>query len=108
MSKKCVFYSFSEAGKLQAGKAGKAGKQQEKQKTEKCKRWVHACGRRDFILSQIKKDTYICSIHFVGENEPTGINPDPIMATSSKVLISSRKAPKERDKALSFEATKKT
>ncbi|XP_048590544.1 uncharacterized protein LOC116602246 [Nematostella vectensis] len=75
-------------------------KQQETQKTEKCKRWIHACGRKSFTLSHIKKYTYICSLHFVGGNGPTVINPDPIFATSSKETTSkvnkTRKAPKDR------------
>ena len=32
---------------------------------EKARRWVILCGRgRDFTVDRIKKDTYICSLHF--------------------------------------------
>ena len=49
----------------------------ENQKTEKAKRWIHACGRKDFTnVDQISKSTYICSLHFSKDN------PDPIIATS--------------------------
>ena len=50
---------------------------------EKARRWVRACGRRNFTVERIKKDTYICSLHFPGENGPTQFNPDPIPATAT-------------------------
>ena len=78
-------------------------KEQEKQKTEKVKRWLYACGRKDFThISDIKKDIYICSLHFVGENEPTDENPDLIKADpviTSNLLLNKkkkRKPPKEQ------------
>ena len=78
-------------------------KEQEKMKTEKAKRWLHACGRKNFShTSDIKKDSYICSLHFIGENGPTDENPDPIKAdpvVTSSVLPNKklkRKPPKER------------
>ena len=49
-------------------------------KTERAKRWLHACGRKDFhSLAQITKDMYNCSLHFV---EPIEENVDPMLATS--------------------------
>ncbi len=40
-------------------------KKREQEKTKKAERWLHACGRKDFCrLSDIKKDTYICTLHF--------------------------------------------
>lgn len=55
---------------------------------EKCQRWVHNCGRGDFSIKNVNKDTYICSLHFVGGNGPTDENPDPIKLGSevSRVL----------------------
>ena len=47
-------------------------KRQQHEKLEKAKRWIHASGR---------KDTYICSLHFM---EPIEEIPDPIIATSIK------------------------
>ena len=60
-------------------------------KTEKARRWLNACGRKDFnSLTQITNDTYICSIHFV---DPIEENPDPIHATSLTERSGKRKKP---------------
>ena len=76
-------------------------KGQEKQKTEKCRKWVYACGRKDFTVDDVKKDTYICSIHFIGNNGPTDENPDPILATWTGDdlvrKVKKRKPPADRD-----------
>ncbi|EDO36466.1 predicted protein [Nematostella vectensis] len=51
-------------------------------KTEKAKRWLHACGRKDFSkISDIKKDTYICTLHFMEGKGPTEDHPYPVIAT---------------------------
>jgi hypothetical protein len=42
------------------------------------KRWIKACRRGKSFTC--KKDSYICSIHFVGGNGPTNDIPDPIPA----------------------------
>ena len=71
----------------------------EKEKTLKAKRWVFACGRKDFTLEKVKKDTYICSIHFVGGKGATEEYPDPIKATLSEndpKALKKRKAPIKR------------
>lgn len=47
---------------------------------DKCMNWIRACGRDDFQKDNVKKWTYICSKHFVGENGPTEKHPDPIPA----------------------------
>ncbi len=49
---------------------------------EKCVKWIKACGRPedDFNIMKIKRSTYICSKHFVGEKGPTFEFPDPIPA----------------------------
>ena len=46
-------------------------KDRENVKTEKAKKWVHACGREGFSIKNIKKDTFICSNHFIGCCDPT-------------------------------------
>ncbi|XP_053402864.1 uncharacterized protein LOC128558078 [Mercenaria mercenaria] len=51
---------------------------------EKCVRWVKACSRKGFDETWVKKDTYICSIHFVGGKGPTDLHPDPIPANATK------------------------
>ena len=33
------------------------------------------------------KDSYICSLHFVGGNGPTKENPDPVSAVASKEKV---------------------
>ena len=74
------FLPFAKPGKVKEGMT-KWKRDFQAQRTEKAKRWIHACGRKDFhSVSQITKDTYIGSLHFV---EPIGDNPDPIIATSS-------------------------
>ena len=56
-------------------------RQQNLKKAEKAKRWLHACGKKDFnCIEQIKKDTYICSLHFAGQKGPTEEHPDPVKA----------------------------
>jgi len=54
---------------------------------EKCKRWVHACRREGFNIDSVKKDTYICSLHFVGGKGPTTDQPDPIPATVTQLQV---------------------
>jgi len=54
---------------------------------DKCKRWVHACRREGFTIASVKKDTYICSLHFVGGKGPTIDHPDPIPATISQLQV---------------------
>ena len=57
----------------------------ERRHPERRKQWILACRRRDnFICS---KDSYICSLHFVGENGPSKANLDPISATTRKERV---------------------
>ena len=57
----------------------------EKRHPKRRKQWILACRRGDnFVCS---KDSYICSLHFVGENGPSKNNPDPISATASKERV---------------------
>ena len=69
-------------------------------KTEKAKKWVHACGR-GFSSKNIKKDTFICSNHFIGGCGPTE-DPDPLLATLTdkelkKKATRKRKPPKQQE-----------
>ncbi|XP_053397878.1 uncharacterized protein LOC128556500 [Mercenaria mercenaria] len=61
---------------------------------EKCMRWVQNCGRKYFTIANVNKDTYICSLHFVGEKGPTEENPDPIKCGTE--VTRKRKRPAER------------
>ena len=36
------------------------------------------CGRKYFTIHDVKKDTYICSLHFIGGKGPTDEHPDPV------------------------------
>ena len=57
-----------------------------KRNAEKHMQQIQACHHGDSFMCG--KDSYICSIHFVGGNIPTKENPDPISATTSKELVS--------------------
>ena len=82
------FLPFAKPGKVKEGMT-KWEKDFQAQKTEKAKRWIHACGRKDFnSVTQITKNTFICSLHF---HEPIDDNPDPIIATSSIERIASKR-----------------
>lgn len=52
----------------------------------KCKKWILACKRINFNEVNIKKYSYVCSLHFVGLNGPTALNPDPVPASQSRVI----------------------
>ena len=73
-------------------------RQQNLKKTEKAKRWLHARGRKNFnCIEQIRKDTNICSLHFVGQKRLTEEHPDPLKA-GFEVFFERRKVkpPKQR------------
>ena len=44
-------------------------------KSERC---VKACKRELFVINNITKHTYICSLHFIGLTWPTDEYPDPV------------------------------
>ena len=54
----------------------------------RAERWVNACRRDGFTVASVKKDTYICSLHFIGENGPTTEAPDPVIATATPSQVS--------------------
>ncbi|KAM4574074.1 uncharacterized protein V3H82_008823 [Fundulus diaphanus] len=65
---------------------------------QKCQRWIRACNREDFTAQNVTKDTYICSLHFVGGKGPTAEFPDPITAVPAcsmqlETITHKRKAP---------------
>jgi hypothetical protein len=68
---------------------------------EKSRRWISACSRKNFDVSKITRNTYICAVHWPGEKGPTDKHPDPLKATLTpsellKASCTKRKAPKER------------
>ena len=54
-----------------------------KQKEERCRRWINAC-RTKLTYETLTYHHYICSLHFIGENGPTELYPDPVSATMSE------------------------
>ena len=66
-----------------------------KTQREKCERWIRLCGRKFFTVENVRKETYICSKHFVGDKGPTKENPDPLPALATNfernLLLSKRK-----------------
>ena len=54
---------------------------------ERRQKWINACHRGNSFVCT--KDSYICSIHFVGGNGPTLEDPDPTSAVASKETVSS-------------------
>ena len=64
------FIKFSKPGNVKESMT-QWEKDRENVKTEKAKKWVHACGREGFSIKNIKKDTFICSNHFIGCCDPT-------------------------------------
>ena len=57
-----------------------------KKQNDRRQTWIRACSRGDGFVCT--KDSYICSLHFIGERGPTEENPDPIIATSSTEKVS--------------------
>ena len=85
-----TFLPFPKPGKIKEGMDDWLINQ-EKKKIEKAKRWIHACGRKDFSsIEQITKSTYICILHFLKNN------PDPIIATSVTEEIRKVRQPRKR------------
>ena len=93
------FVGFAKPGKIKEGMT-KWQIEQGILKTEKAKRWIHLCGRNGFTMNNIKKDTHICSLHFVGENGPTPEYPDPIKASLSdaevQIMNKRRRPPRQK------------
>ena len=87
------FYPFTKPGYIKETMTNWE-KEKQNQRTEKARRWLNACGRKDFnSIEQITKHTNICSLHFI---DPIEENPDPVHATSMTERVGKRKRPKER------------
>ncbi|XP_066917504.1 uncharacterized protein [Clytia hemisphaerica] len=83
------FLPFSKPGKLKDGMT-QWERNRQNERTEKTKRWLHACGRKNFGIENVKPYTYICSVHFVGGSGPTDQNPDPLLATFTEAEVNKR------------------
>ena len=58
-------------------------------------------------MEQIKKDTYICSLHFVGQEGPTEEHPDPGKAGDERFFERRKRKPQKQRLPLQ-KKTKKT
>ena len=58
----------------------------EKKFKDRREMWIRACCRADDF--KCTKDTYICSLHFIGKKGPTHEYPDPVPATAKKEKVS--------------------
>ena len=93
-NEQCNFYFISFPKPCIAMKQGKIVQEKLKYhvkgclKCKKCAKWVRLCGLSDErfnSINKVKKDSYICSLHFVGESGPTEAYPDPIKFESSNI-----------------------
>ena len=91
------FIRFPKPGKIKDSMT-QWEKDRECSKTEKAKIWAHACGREGFTIKNIKKDTYICSQHFVDNHGPTEKDPHPILATLSEKKLATKKKKRTKTK----------
>ena len=80
MSEETHFIRFAKVGRVKDGMTGWE-KDKQNELTEKVKKRVHPCGRKGFTIDKITKDTYICTLPFVGGSGPTEEDPDPINAS---------------------------
>ena len=48
---------------------------------QRCKKWVNACSRKNFMTESIAKNSYICALHLPKEKGTTEEFPDPLKAT---------------------------
>ena len=90
------FLPFAKPGKIKDNMT-EWEKKKEDLKTERAKRWIHACGRKDFnSIEQINKYVFICTLHFL---PPILKDSDPIIASSSttRKQTQKRQPPKERE-----------
>ena len=85
------FISFAKVGKVKDGMT-EWEKNKQNELTEKAKKWVHACHRKGFAIGNITKDTYICSLPFVGGNGTIEEDPGELVRKKDK---KKRKRPSE-------------
>ena len=57
----------------------------EKKFKERRELWIRSCNRADDF--KCTKHSYIFSLHFVGENGPTDIDPNPVQARASREKV---------------------
>ena len=50
------------------------------QDIDQCKQWINACLKEGFDILKITRNTYICALHWVGEQGPTAEHHCPLKA----------------------------
>ena len=63
---------------------------------EKCQRWIAACSRKNFTIKNFARNTYICVLHWPGEQGPTPEHPDPLKTNKTQREIEKASAPKRK------------
>ena len=64
---------------------------------------MHLCERKSFTIDKISKDTYSCSLTFVGGNGPTEEDPDPINSALLECELVRKKDKKKRERPLEWD-----
>ena len=106
MKEGVFFIRFAKPGRLKDTMSDWE-RQENLKKTGKAKRWLHASGRNDFNrIEQIKKDFYICSLHFVGQRGPTQEHPDSVKAGDEDFFERRKRKPSKQRLSLQKKAKK--
>ena len=64
---------------------------------------MHLCERKSFTIDKISKDTYSCSLTFVGGNGPTEEDPDPMNSALLECELVRKKDKKKRERPLEWD-----
>ena len=78
-------------------------KKKQNELTEKAKRWVYARDKKRFTIDKITKDTYICSLPFVGKNGLTEEDPYPINDSFLGCELMRKKDKRKRKRSLEWD-----
>ena len=78
-------------------------KKKQNELTEKAKKWVYARDKKRFTIDKITKDTYICSLPFVGKNGLTEEDPYPINDSFLGCELMRKKDKKKRKRSLEWD-----
>ena len=74
---------------------------------DRCQRWITACSRKHFTMNSITRNTYICALHWPGEQGPTQEFPDPLKANFTPKEVKKATLPKQKAPAVRHEDVKR-
>ena len=74
---------------------------------EKCQRWIAACSRENFTIENITRNTYVCPLHWPGEQGPTPEHSDQLKVNFTCREIGKASAPKRKPFARTSPASKR-